>query len=146
MNVEELTKLENLLIADAANEKGMKFNLRFVAIPSDRGTARENGNEWDPELNCNQGCAMGLAAISNKFPRLTFEIMGNDMRLRVDGEPQSYDYAAVKLFDIPYDEARKLFSPDYYNTIHGAEAELAVAKRIRQLIVVGDLEDITDVN
>lgn len=71
-DVEKLERLRDLLIADAANRRGMRFDITQLGRVEERGTIR--ATLFGPSvagLNCDTyGCAMGLAAFSGAFPEL----------------------------------------------------------------------------
>jgi len=129
MNVEWLTKLADLLEADAAKEDGLKFDLNTwahdVSFDENYVSALNFGTS---------GCAMGLAAISGQFPGLTLDpylmmpVFGRDLQHKSGLD------AAVAAFGLTYGEAARLFLPDSYTETTGAIAELEVAARIRQLL------------
>jgi hypothetical protein len=84
MNVVKLLNLAELLRKNAADEKGMKFDLSFV----NRVAAGELFGR-----NCGTaGCAVGLACVSDEFPELQ-PCNGRDVRL--NGERRSWDGAAM---------------------------------------------------
>jgi hypothetical protein len=147
VNKKRLLKLADLLEADAANKKGMKFDLFEVAAPSNRHSKA-------PAVDCGTtGCAMGLAAVSGIFRKqgLTFRTTPKfwdealwKLEMVMDGEVVAYDEAAQILFDIHSRVAGYLFDPDGYlpgSVPKGARGERRVAKRIRDLVERGDLPD-----
>lgn len=131
MDLDNLGKLKEMLEVDAADPKGMKFDICFLGITEDR-VARDCGTT---------GCAMGLAAISGKIPRLGFEMAGTEIATTIDGTREYYLDAAKIVFGFEYDRvARILFSPGYYSwdKREGAAGELEVAKRVAHLMRVGE--------
>ena len=146
MNKRRLLKLADLLEADAANPKGMKFDLG-------QGAAPVNKKSKMPALDCGTtGCAMGLAAVSRAFKRagLDFELYEDkidadtawEIKLVMHGASADYDDAAVELFNLSYREASYLFNPySYAGDQKGAKGERAVAKRIRDFVAKGGAPD-----
>lgn len=152
MNVERLIRLAELLEADAVNPNGIKFALdtwghdakiEDDGFPYDGSRMHEYAKDVQSiPVDCNTAaCAMGLAAISGAFAAegLTWRILSQfengtgtlipTLRDGTDGFS-----AAMRLFEIPDDAATQLFDPSYYDVIKGAEAELAVAGRIRAFV------------
>lgn len=142
MNKKRLLKLADLLEADAANKKGIKFDLDCVGQASDWDCDFDpsKGDVYTPGVDCGTaGCAMGLAAISGAFkgPGLSYEVYGQAIEITLDGEMMPYDRAAQDFFDISLAEANFLFSPSHYPIgaiITGARGERRVAKRIRDFV------------
>lgn len=140
MNIENLKTLHDLLVADANNRRGMKFDLNIL---SDYDGTR---SWWElftfqsssVKLNCNTtGCAMGLAAMSKAFPELTYLVdETNQFRVVYQGYRSTYIHAGAKLFDIDPATAAVLFTPDAYpaKLREGAAAELECARRVKELI------------
>ena len=133
-----LLKLADLLEADAANKKGIKFN--FNALGRSSTVFWTVDPEWRPRLDCGTtACAMGLAAVSGAFKRagLSYELgYGgvNHIQVTMRGKPIYYNEAAQELFGITEREADFLFTPlDQYSTanLKGAGGERKAAKRIR---------------
>jgi hypothetical protein len=125
MNKRRLLKLAKLLDADAVNETGVKFDLGCWGVKVDCGT---------------QACAVGLACLSGAFKKegLRYKIdswhggFGNNLIPRFK---KLKDWEAVeKFFGISDQQAVNLFSASAYLTYKGAEAEQAVANRIRELV------------
>jgi hypothetical protein len=144
MNKRRLLKLADLLEADAANKKGVKFDLNDWAKPAD-GRRFFEGDERVP-VSCNtSACAMGLAAISGAFKRsgLKYELQENvwtgGFSLVPTFNGKSGFDAAEALFEISSLTAEYLFDSDYYAKSRGAHAELAVAARIRKLVAGGNI-------
>jgi hypothetical protein len=143
MHKERLLKLADLLEADAANPKGVKFDLAVWAAPAGKAREFKNGK---PTLGCDTAaCAVGLACLSGAFKRagLTYELKD---RCEWDRESKehitplfngTYGMRAVSLlFNIEEYEADWLFLPDEYLSRQrkGARGELAVAARIRAFV------------
>lgn len=141
-----LLKLADLLEKDAANKKGLKFDLSVVGAPAGWEELYHAGEyaappNYTPGLSCGTvGCAMGLASISGVFKRsgLTYQIEAicGQITNVVDGVPLSYTSAAQEFFGLFYEEANYLFNPESYpdSKTKGARAEREVAKRIRKLV------------
>lgn len=149
MHVENLLKLADLLEADALNEKGVKFDLCYWAAPAvgdaSIGSELFPTNDAAIPIDCNtRACAMGLAVISGAFAdqglHAYYNLAHNGGYRMVPAMPgphsdtplQDFE-AAEKLFDLDRSDVGYLFDPDYYDNTRGAEAELTVARRIRDL-------------
>lgn len=153
MNTVRLLKLADLLEADAANPKGVKFDLDTWA-----SDARMIDLKWDNDLieslkydpntkiipvSCQTAaCAMGLAAISGAFKDegLSWRINSDGWLVPTFNETESFT-AAEEFFDLDgYGEAEYLFSSDRYPHADrkGQQGELAVAKRIREFVANDD--------
>lgn len=140
MNKRRLLKLADLLEEDAANKKGVKFDLGSWATPSEGMTF---ANTKEVPVDCNtSACAMGLACISGAFKRegLTYEfdyshIYGGHI-LEPNHEGNIGFAAARSLFDINDADSYFLFDPDEYPTskTKGAAGERFVARRIRDFV------------
>ncbi len=128
-----LLKLADLLVANAKNKKGAKFDFGYWGEVKDENTK--------PGLHCGTTvCAMGLAAVSGKFKGLSWEIHSNTWngsRLTVihgKGRKRQLGMdAAQATFDIVYDEAAFLFA-NAPIPMEGAEGERALAKIIRKFV------------
>lgn len=140
-----LNKLADLLLADACNKHGVKFDMEcwgFVADPK------------DPVSCGTQCCALGLAALSGAFARagLNAKIKQNFVSFTFNGRTQHNAFlAGAKTFGISVGEAEHLFSPNTYPEFmsplddftcpdpgsvrpgEGAEAERVVAERVRKM-------------
>lgn len=147
MKKARLLKLRDLLLADAANAKGVQFDLAHWAAPSD---AKDHMFKEEPKkpipVSCGtSACALGLAVISGAFKRAG---LFANFEKRFDGivmEPaikddrgrvlDSFD-AACLLFGISQRQAFYLFAPDRYpkDKRKGAVGERYVAKRIEKLL------------
>lgn len=136
-----LTKLANMLLADAKNKNDMKFDLHEVGV-SVGGEGFEEGVDL---INCGTaGCAMGLAAMSGQFKRagLSYQIVknfhGNPLLIGTTwkGFPLRYDYAACNLFGITKEVSDYLFDPYFYPKAKrkGAVGERFVAARIKSIV------------
>jgi hypothetical protein len=143
--VERMRRMSALLRKDAANPKGVKFDLGSWAEPADFdvGAAwrwQNAGNApvaFTPAVSCNtQACAFGLAAISGEFAveGLGYEVKGmagGPMRLLPTYQGETDFNAAEAFFGITHDEALYFFDPECYETVpREAEGELLVAQRI----------------
>jgi hypothetical protein len=147
MHVENLLKLADLLEADALNEKGVKFDLGYWAAPANiANTDLFPTNDTAIPVDCNtRACAMGLAVISGAFEdqglHASYHLAHNGGYRMIPALPNPWrgtpyeDFeAAEKLFDIEHTDATYLFDQAYYGDLtRGAEAELTVARRIRDL-------------
>jgi hypothetical protein len=138
---DRLLKLADLLMADAKRKNGIKFDLGNW------------GDVSDPEniLSCGTtACAFGLAALSGAFKRvgLGYELDYpkrdytnsrdfQEIAFRWKGRPRTTTSIAMELFGLTESESDALFGgspgPDC-SVSRGAEAERAVAKRIRKLV------------
>lgn len=146
MRKDRLEKLAELLINDANNAGGVKFDLRGWAGRPDTIWGIDwnwpNGTVGIP-VNCGTvACALGLAAISGLFKDEGFGFKLTKIGTLVPIYAHESGYLAAKaFFEISLGDSQKLFSPDSYpdHLQAGAEAELAVANRIRMLIDNGSL-------
>jgi hypothetical protein len=134
MHSDRLLKLAELLEADAANPVGIQFDL---------GVWGEADSDQPVSLSCGtQACAMGLAVLSGAFEQYGLLNGANVPYLiipemvAIPGFTNPVGFAAAeRLFGILYDDAVRLFSPDYYAGVTvGAEGELVVASRIREFV------------
>ena len=130
MHGDRLLRLARLLREDAANPKGVKF---------DMGTWGKAGVLRTPGVSCGTAaCAMGLAALSGEFAAegLKAKIEGfwrPHVFPTMPGFARSGYWAAMDLFDIGYNDAAFLFSPDGWND-RRAVAEVAVSERIEKYV------------
>jgi hypothetical protein len=130
-----LLKLAALLLADAKNKKGIKFDIGTV------GRVADSTKEEVP-LDCGTtACAMGLAAISGVFKKqgLTARFYpeeSNQLWCAWNGRIRDYDRTAISLFGITQDQANYLFSPWSYpfNRRIGAAGEKEVVRRIHRVV------------
>ena len=150
-----LLKLARLLREDAANLKGVKFDLGYlVDLPSDPDV---------PLWSCGTtACAVGLAAVSGAFKaqglRLDTSRMGN---VYIEGEEEAYGVGAARwscektwidaaqtLFGLSRAEVAYLFTDDPYvvegKKTYGAKGERNVAKRIEGVAERGFPADVQD--
>lgn len=142
-----LKRLARLLRKDAANEKGVKFDLSHWAAPADAPEAKFATVPMEPiPVDCGtSACAMGLAVISGEFEKeglrahYQFGYRGASMEPILD-DARGFDAAKV-LFNITPGQAQWLFSPTSYprDKRRGAVGELIVARRIESLIRTGKL-------
>lgn len=130
-----LLKLANMLLADAKNKKGIKFDLAVVA------TANYGERKPDKiEVSCGTtACAMGLAAISNEFSKngVGWKQQHTDIKMWIkvkNRRKYGYSRVAQHLFGIHEYEADWLFTADSYEEdglpTMEAEGEIAVANRL----------------
>jgi hypothetical protein len=132
-----LLKLAALLLADAKNKKGIKFDIGTVARVADP-------TKKEVPLNCGTtACAMGLAAISGAFKKqgLTAKFSNesyedNSLWCAWNGRIRDYDRTAMSLFGITQDQANYLFSPwtYHYDKKTGARGEKEVVRRIHRVV------------
>jgi hypothetical protein len=158
MHVERLIRLAELLEADAANPTGLKFDLEHWGAPAEYSGVNFEGREALLEqgialkevskqiVNCNTAaCAVGLAVLNEAFKEegLTGSINYNGELIPSFNGNEGWG-AVRYFFDIEVPCSEQLFSADAYpaHKRKGAEAELAVAKRIREL--VSDPDSITE--
>jgi hypothetical protein len=150
METTRLLKLADLLEADAANPQGVKFDLAAWAVNlNDSGNSYDNhfvqGQDEIPVDCGTAACAFGLAAISGAFADegLTYMIDRSNNLYPQYKEATGFD-AATKFFDIDMNTASALFEPANYDIRKGADAELEVAGRIRELVTNSNLNRFTD--
>lgn len=134
----KLLKLAKMLLEDAKNQEGIRFDLGVVGKPS---LGKDFNGPADVKLDCGTtACAMGLAAISGAFKKdgLSFSIsdMCSMINTKFKGRVVDYDIAAKKLFGLSQEQANYLFSPwTYpYNARSGASAERRVVRRINSVV------------
>lgn len=127
-----LLKLAVLLEKDAKRKRGIKFDLGDWAKTKDKKLTVSCGTT---------ACAMGLAVLSGEFKRQglsNYYVGGVDEFGRPSLAPKCNDRlafgAASELFGISDEMSEYLFSSLSYKKSKGAQAELAVAKRIRELV------------
>lgn len=147
MHVSRLERLAKLLEQDAANPKGVQFNISQWAGPA-WGDEHEGAFPTKKiKVDCGtMACGMGLAALSGEFKKdgLTYTLIGSTGSYMLcptfmDNErsfPEEGFDAAEALFEIARGHVEYLFDADYYpEEMHkGAKGELYMAKRIRALI------------
>jgi hypothetical protein len=144
MNIERLQRMADLLERDAANPKGVKFDLSTWAAPGGKVSWEKKPREV--KVDCGtSACALGLAAISGEFKKegLAYEFTGDFtegftlLPVITDklGSIKDGFRAGATLFEITDADSHYLFDPDQYDTIPmGEEGERFVAARIRRLI------------
>jgi len=139
MNKKNLLKMAALLESNAANSKGMKFDLHTVAGWVDDEFVPPSARKLD--VSCNTvGCAIGLAAVSRAFEKdglgFTLNTNNNCIEMNINGEDAGFISVGIRLFDIDSNTSIMFFDPSSYcgGTIIGAEGELRVAKRIRRYV------------
>lgn len=138
MNIDRLLRLAVLLEDDARNSVGLQFNLNTWA---------KCGPDDVPTVACGtQACAVGLACLSGEFTNegLLFKTsIGHDSTGPVVQITPRYkdwvDWDAVEeFFEIDDDASYELFVASEYRRddlpTKGAEAEMAVANRIREFV------------
>jgi hypothetical protein len=133
MNKTKLLNLAALLRKNAADEKGMKFDLNFVNILEDYDNYNKMGR------NCGTaGCAIGLAAVSEEFPEI--KPYGKTL-VKYNGEVAEWNHAAADMFDLNQVEIIYLFLPSHYppSKQKGATGERYVADRIEQFVASGGI-------
>jgi hypothetical protein len=131
MNKRRLLKLADLLEEDAANKKGIKFDLGLWGA----------SDEDDAPVSVSCGttaCAMGLAVVSGAFKRAGLTNYYGDSGDRICPVFEGYDgfEAAQRLFKISQDQSFFLFDQSQYpiGSTSGARGERYVAKRIRDFV------------
>ena len=131
MNKARLLKLADLLEADAKNPYGVRFNLR------DWGKAEDK----TPTVDCGTtACAIGLACLSPEFQAegLSFDTYFDEDEsnwgMRPKYGPRDSWGAVEDFFELSHRESYRLFRRSAYEVFKGAEAELAVAARIREMV------------
>lgn len=140
MKKQRLLKLADLLEADAANKKGIKFNLSTWAADT-HGVSSSFGVGETVPVDCStQACAVGLACLSGAFKRsgLGYDIsFTGQLHPTFDGDKGWY--AVQYFFGLTEVEAYHLFSADRYpeNKRTAAAGERFVAKRIRKFVEDG---------
>lgn len=149
MHIPRLERMAALLDANAANPKGVQFNVRQWAAPagSSEGDAHFPTNH-KVKVDCGtMACGMGLAALSGEFVKdgLSYNLIGSEAggymllpTFRDDNHhyaQEGFD-AAEALFAIDMNDAEYLFDGGCYPTDQqkGAKGERAMAQRIRDFI------------
>jgi hypothetical protein len=149
MNIDRLTRLRDLLRADAANQTGVKFDLSMWVGQSIANSSSAshfynviNGKpEVAPTMSCDTfACALGLACLDPSFQTeglgFILEHQGFSQSAMVpqfDGE--THFEAGAKFFGISNENSSYLFDPENYDdTPKEAEGELFVAQRVDDLI------------
>lgn len=128
-----LNKLADLLDADAANKKGIRFNLGLLA----------NVSSVEAPISCGtQACALGLAALSGKFKKAGMRVDhfnasgGNTISIGHDnGSRVTWDWhhTAKAVFGLSYGQVDWLFTSGAYRGNQGASTERKVAERLRKV-------------
>lgn len=134
MKKRALLKLVDLLQADAKKKTGIQFDF------SSWGLTRSPKKLLSCETTA---CAMGLAVISGEFadlqPNLAY-LRAGSIRATYRGRAVSMIEAAQKVFGLTTTDAKSLFvHRDGLRFIRGANAERAVAKRIREFVAGAEL-------
>ena len=141
MQKRRLMKLAAMLLADAKNANGIKFDIGTVGKPSDNTLFQENA---PIALDCGTtACAMGLAALSGEFKKVGLSYRSNpgdypqQIECKWKGRITDYDKAAMRLFNITQNQANYLFSSWTYpfHKKTGAKGEREVVRRIKQVVV-----------
>lgn len=142
-----LKRLARLLRKDAANPKGIQFDITRWAAPAGTVVAVFDQMPTEPvPVDCGtSACAMGLAVLSGEFKKEGLRAnyrhswSGIAMHPELNGV---HDFAAAQLlFNITPAQAAWLFSPTSYprDKRKGAKGELTVARRIESLVRTGKL-------
>lgn len=147
MNIERLTRLRDLLRADAANPKGVKFDLNAWVAQDRNGGARLSYEIKDgkpvvaPTMSCDTfACALGLACLDPSFQaeglRFTLEDSeSTDSRMTPWFNGETHFEAGAEFFGITDADSTYLFDPECYETTpQEAKGELFVAQRVDDLI------------
>jgi hypothetical protein len=136
MNKRRLLKLAALLIADAKNKKGSRFDLESWASNMD-GNRMPQPSKFKV-LDCNtSACAVGLACLSGAFKRsgLSWRSHKEDNNIIPIFKGQEGFGAVEEFFGIDFQEAEWLFVVHSYDgPTMGAAGERAVANRIRRFV------------
>src|SRR4029077_7380763 len=134
MNADRLMRLVALLRRDAANPKGVQFDM------STWGETKAWGEKRAPASCGTAACAFGLAAISGEFAAegLTYVKMGFwGGRIFVKYAMMEGFDAAAAFFGISGSDANYLFGDGTYNLTAGAAAEVEVANEIERYVANG---------
>lgn len=140
MKKQRLLKLADLLDADAANKKGIKFDLQSWAADGETGN-RDFTGVTDIPVNCSTAaCAVGLACLSGAFAGsgLGYEIAWDGALIPTFGEERDW-YAVERFFGLSEQYATYLFMASEYPKSKRTRAagERYVAKRIRKFVEDG---------
>lgn len=127
MKKARLLKLADLLVADAKNKKGLRFDLKPILEVDTLGR--------DPTWDCGTtGCAIGLWGVSKKFQGVSMKSMGG-REYWPEYKGSTGRDAAELYFGLTEPESRWLFLHHQYSgPTTGARGERAVAKRIRGFV------------
>lgn len=142
---ERLAHLADVLEYDADDASGMNFHLSSWIAPSDSQvetaiSMKGFGHVQDLDdrgRNCGTtGCAVGLACLLPEFREEGLSAVYNSY---LDGLVPTFSKfagfdAVTMFFGISARDAQDLFHSDSYRIWKGAEAERAVAKKIRRLL------------
>jgi hypothetical protein len=138
---DRLLKLARLLMANAKNKKGVKFDLTSWGSVEDVGGKTDMSKPV--KMDCGTtACAAGLAAISGQFKGLGYKtILWGHNTLQVDPTFRDYDgfNAITVYFGLNSEQGQRLFSPDFYPRKYRTKAkgEKHVAERIRYFVRKG---------
>ncbi len=145
MNKDRIQRFIDLLKADAANPKGVKFDMGVWTHPEGAVSRRDVPvGTKEVKVDCGtHACALGLAAISGVFKDdgLSFRVWTErpddsvGMLIPTFGTLQEYEAGAAFL-GITQQDANVLFDNNYYpyEKTRGADAELEVVKRLEYLL------------
>lgn len=143
MNVPALRKFQKLLLADAKKKNGITFDMGTwgsVDVPSSAiigfGTVNQQKAKKYIKLDCGtRACALGLAALSGKFPNLDYHVHSSGYIDVINKKTKHKDgQAGAEVFGLTNAQADWLFGHMDSKHITGAAAEREVAGRIDQLI------------
>lgn len=142
MEDKRLLKLADMLEADAANEKGLKFDMRTWGSRAKDVSGNRNfeatsdfKRKNEVAVSCDTaGCAIGLACLSGSFKRAGLSYSVSDGYVTPTYNGLRNFYAVEAFFGLDYRDAVDLFLPESYRTRRGAKAELTVARRIRKFV------------
>lgn len=153
MNIERMTYMRDLLMRDAANPTGARFDLSTWVAPAAGHGDPTSSWQWEiadtgelktpPTMSCGTVvCALGLAALDPEFNKqgLTFEVQPLPLKkgfahMMPKCEGRTGFEAGARFFGISYGDARYLFDPDCYDgTPQHAEGERLVAQRIDDMM------------
>lgn len=132
MNKDRLIRLAALLLRNATNKKGVKFDLQ------DWGSSTDGHKKLDCGTTA---CAVGLACISGEFEKDGLTI---NMDLAIENNVINPRYkenwgwsAVIDFFSIDSPTAEKLFMSSKYpqGQRKGAAGEIAVANRILETVM-----------
>lgn len=137
-----LLKLADLLMKDARNKKGIKFDMRTWGVVKDPETPMSCGTS---------ACAMGLAALSGAFSKAGLRYRISSMfglQIFVGDNDILGDAirSAEIVFGLTNHQAVRLFMPDGRGAgpnVTGAAAEIKKAKQIRHFVKTGEIKPIS---
>jgi hypothetical protein len=138
---DRLLKLAKLLVANAKNKKGVKFDLNSWAIMEDVDVKPDTNQSV--KMDCRTtACAAGLAAISGQFKGLGYQLSAGYKKLWVDPTFKHYEGfdAVTAYFGLNLEQGKRLFVPDFYPKKYQTKAkgEKFVAERIRYFVRKGE--------